>query len=143
MKEFLNDEEDYEAYLEYEKRLPERQQIDGLRAAMAAAESPLSTEQESAVIEAMYQVRTQTPDTTDWNGPEAMDILSGGGAVERFESEWDRTAGATAEAVGDVLDEKQMDAFREYQDQVKEMQLMGIKMAAKMFEQQEEPASGE
>ena len=51
MKEFLNNDEDYGTYQEFKKRVPERQKLDGLRAAMASAEAPLTPEQEEEVVE--------------------------------------------------------------------------------------------
>ena len=137
IKDFLNDEEDFARFEEFEKRLPERQQLDGLRAAMASAEAPLTAEQEDLVIEAMYQARTADEGATDWQGTEGLEALTSGNAVEKFEQEWERSSVRTAEAVGKILEGPQLEAFKEYQVQMKDMQLMGLKMAAKMFKKDE------
>ena len=38
-----------------------------------------------------------------------------------------------------VLEGPQLEAFKSYQEQMKDMQLMGIKMAEKMFKKDEAP----
>lgn len=131
--EFLNNEEDMEIFEAFEDRLPERQQLEGLRAAMDAAEAPLTSEQEGQVVEAMYEARTSMDDMTNWQGPEAMDVLASGNAEGKFEEEWGTSAATVAAKVDGILDRRQMEAFRGYQEQMKEMQLMGIRMAEQMF----------
>jgi hypothetical protein len=133
IKEFLNNDEDYASYEAYQERLPERQQIDGLRAVMSEADAPLTPEQEDKVIEAMFQARTSNANATDWNGSGGMEAIASGDAVEKFEADWNKSARKTADEVGKFLEEPQLEAFKSYQTQMKDMQLMGIKMAAKMF----------
>ena len=134
VRTFLNHDEDFAVYESFEDRLPERQQLGGLRTSMAGSGAPLREDQEAALVEAMYRARHDQPQATDWNGAEGLEALANGNARESFESEWEQSAARTATEVGSVLDASQMEAFRAYQQQLKEMQLMGLEMARKMFE---------
>lgn len=133
--EFLNDDEDIETYQAFEERLPEHQQMDGLRNSMAAAGAPLSPGQEGELVEALYRVRTAPGvSETNWEGASGMEAIASGDARERFEREWHASNQRVLDEVGGVLNEEQMDAFGSYRDQMLEMQLMGIEMAEKMFQ---------
>lgn len=134
IKNFLNNDEDFAAYEHYEEQLPERQQLEGLRNTMLEAGAPLTPEQEDQVIEAMYKVRTTAPQSTDWHGSGGMEAIASGDATKKFEEEWERSSTVTAEEVGKILEGPQLEAFKNYQVQMKDMQIMGIKMAEKMFE---------
>jgi hypothetical protein len=138
IKDFLNNDDDFAAYEDYEKRLPERQQLDGLRAVMNDAEAPLTPEKEDQVIEAMYRARTNQDGGTDWNGTGGMDAIASGNASEKFEQDWEKSSRSAAEELGKTLDGPQLEAFKSYQVQMKDMQLMGIKMAERMFKNSDE-----
>lgn len=129
IKAFLNSEDDYKKFQTFKERLPERQQLDGLRSMMASKEVPLDGAGEEKLVEAMHKARTQ-PNVVDYNGPKAFEELSKGNAVEAFEQNWARQQENLKKEVSGVLNEKQMQAFVEYQEQMKEFQLMGIKMMA-------------
>lgn len=137
VKEFLNDDEDYQRFVSYQERLPEYQQLDALRAVMKDSNAPLTPEQEAKVVDAMFTARTTTPDNAQWQGgPQGLAALNNEDFEQRFEEYWATASQHAATEVGKVLDGPQLDAFRRYQDQVKEMQLLGLKMAAQMFRQQ-------
>lgn len=127
IKAFLNNEEDYEKFTAYKERLPERQQLDGLRSLMASQQVPLDAASEEKLVEAMHRARTQSA-TADFNGPKGFEEIAKGNAVERFEQDWVRQQEVLRKEAGGILDEKQMKAFVEYQEQMKEFQLMGLKM---------------
>ena len=131
IKAFLNDDGDFATFQAYEKQLPERQQLDGLRTAFADT-APLDPGQEDALVEAMYRGRSQHKGT-DWNGAEGMQALASPDAKDRFEQDWNAQNENITREVSGVLSEDQMKAFQTYREQVKEMQLMGIEMASKMF----------
>ncbi|GAA5482242.1 hypothetical protein [Haloferula sargassicola] len=136
VKSFLNNDEDFAAYQDFEKKLPEQQQLGGLRTAMTDAGAPLDPGQETALIDAMYEARTSYKGT-DWNGAEGMEALADANVKDRFEQDWNAQSEIINRKVGDVLNEEQMAAFQSYRDQVKEMQLMGLEMASKMFQKPE------
>jgi hypothetical protein len=137
IKAFLNSDEDHARFTAYQERLPERQQLDGVRAAFAALETPLDTATEERLVEAMYQART-TANTPNSNGPDAFAQTAGGGPVQHFEQRWALENEALMKEAGTILDPAQLESFREYRSQMKEMQLMGMKMAEKMMEGEEE-----
>ena len=127
IKSFLNNEEDHKRFQAFKERLPERQQLDGLRAAMASKEVPLDPASEERLVEAMHRARTR-PDVVDYSGVKGFQELSKGNAVEAFEQNWARQQENLKKEVSGVLNEKQLQGFVEYQTQMKEFQLMGIKM---------------
>ncbi|MBB5351684.1 hypothetical protein HNR46_001923 [Haloferula luteola] len=137
IQSFLNDDQDFASYQHYEKRLAEHQQLDTLRQSMAGTQSPLRPEQEDALVEAMYEARTQHQ-SVDWNGTEGFAALEAADARERFEKDWDTQNAAVLQQASEVLDDPQMKTFRTYREQMKEMQLMGIEMAQKMFQRTED-----
>lgn len=132
IKEFLNSDEDYQHYTDYQARLPERQQLDGIRAAFAAKEMELDAATESRLVEAMFRARSET-DAPDFSGPDALAAIAEGNIMESFERSWELQEEALMKEAGGILDGPRLEAFREYRGQMKEMQLMGIKMAEKMM----------
>lgn len=132
IKAFLNSDEDFERFTGYQDRLPERQQLDGIRAAFAAKQTPLEGAAEAKLVEAMYQART-TAKTPNFTGPDAFTQMNSGDLAGEFEKSWDVQEAALLEEVGGILDDSQMTAFKEYRGQMKEIQLMSIKMYEKMM----------
>jgi hypothetical protein len=132
IRKFLNNEEDYKKYTDYKDHLPERQQLDGIRAAMTGKGAPLDAETESRLVDAMYKART-TSGAPDLSGAAGLDALKEGNITETFERTWDKQQDALNREVSGILNPEQMTAFAEHQKQMKEMQLMGLKMAEKMF----------
>jgi hypothetical protein len=138
IKAFLNSDEDHARFTAYQDRLPERQQLDGVRAAFAALETPLDTATEERLVEAMYQART-TANTPDSTGPGAFARTAD--PLQHFEQRWALENEALMKEAGTILDPAQLESFREYRSQMKEMQLMGMKMAEKMMEGEEDDAA--
>jgi hypothetical protein len=132
IKTFLNDEEDYKNYTVYRDRLPERQQLDGIRAVMNDKGAPLDEATEGKLLEAMYQARTQA-DAPDYSGPTAFEELAKGNVTENFERGWQQQDQKLTEQTRGILNESLQAAFAEYRKQAKEMQMMGIKMAEQMM----------
>jgi hypothetical protein len=133
IKIFLNSDEDHARFTAYQERLPERQQLDGVRAAFAARETPLDAATEERLVEAMFQART-TANTPNFTGPDALTQMADGNLVADFEQRWAVEDEALMKEAGTILDPVQLDSFREYRQQMKEMQLMSMKMAEKMME---------
>lgn len=132
IKKFLNSEEDFKSFTDYKNHLPERQQLDGIRTAMTNKGVPLDADTESKLVDAMYRARTESK-APDLSGPGAMEELAKGNIVETFEKSWEIQQQALTGETAKILDEAQMAAFKDYQKQAKEMQLMGIKMAEQMM----------
>ena len=140
IKKFLNNEEDYEKFTSYKERLPERQQLDGIRATMTEKGVPLSEETESQLVDAMYRARTESK-APDLQGPEALGLLAEGKLVDSFEQNWESQQEALRAETADLLDETQQAAFQEFQEQMKDMQLMGLKMAEKMMSKEKDDST--
>jgi hypothetical protein len=132
IKKFLNSDEDYKSFTDFKDRMPERQQLDGIRATMDSKGAPLDAETESRLVEAMHRVRTESKGP-DFSGPGAMEELTKGNMVESYEQSWASQQEALRAETAGILSPAQQEAFQEYQKQLKEMQLMGLKMAEKMM----------
>lgn len=132
IRKFLNNDEDFQKYTDYKNHLPERQQLDGIRAVMNDKGAPLNPETEQRLVDAMYQARTNSP-APDLSGAKGLEALSAGNITETFEKTWDSQQETLNKEVSGILSPEQMAAFADYQKQMKEMQLMGLKMAEKMF----------
>lgn len=139
IKKFLNDEEDFKSYTDYKSHLPERQHLDGIRATMSAKGAPLDAGTEAKLVDAMYRVRTESK-APDLSGPAAIDEMAKGNMVETYEKNWAVQQEALRTETGKFLNDTQMAAFQEYQQQAKEMQLMGLKMAEQMMGKKKDPA---
>ncbi len=133
IQKFLNSEEDFQQYKDYKSRLPERQQLDGIRATMSAKGLDLAPETEDRLVDAMHQVRTQSK-APDFSGPGALEEMAKGNMVESYEKNWASQQETLSAEVSKILTSEQLAAFQEYQQQAKEMQLMGLKMAEKMMQ---------
>jgi hypothetical protein len=134
IEKFLNSDDDYRKFTEYKERLPERQQLDGIRATMESKGAPMDAETESKLVEAMHRVRTEAKGP-DFSGPEAIEELAKGGFAESFEQNWQSQQDTLRAETSGVLSPEQQEAFQEYQKQLKDMQLMGLKMAEKMMKE--------
>lgn len=132
IKTFLNNDEDFQRFTEYQERLPERQQLDGIRATFAAADVGLEPEIEERLIEAMYQSRTQAGGI-DSNSPEAFAKLRDGSLAASFESNWDSEGQALLTEAGAFLSPAQLKALQDYRHQMKELQMTNLKMAETIF----------
>lgn len=131
--EFLNNDEDAAEFEKYQDRLPERQQMSGIKTAIAQTGTPLTEAQENQLIDVMHNLRTGSEEAKKWDGPHAMEMFTRPDVEEVFEKDW--AAGQEAlkgELVG-VLNEEQAAAFFENQAQMKQMHLMGIKMMKGMM----------
>lgn len=132
IKKFLNSDEDFKSFSDYKQHLPERQQLDGLRSAMTNKGVPLDPATETRLVDAMYRARTESK-APDLSGPGAITELAKGNLVESFEKNWDQQQATLQTEVGKFLSEPQLAAFKEQQKQMKDMQLIGLKMAETMM----------
>jgi vacuolar-type H+-ATPase subunit H len=62
-----------------------------------------------------------------------MEAIAAGNLVETFEKSWEQQQEVLRTEAGGFLNEAQMTALQEQQEQFKEMQLMGLKMAEKIM----------
>ena len=132
IKKFLNNDEDFKSFSEYKNRLPEHQQLDGIRTAMSNQGTPLDVASETRLVDAMYKARTESS-ATNLSGPGAFSEMAKGNLAEAFEKNWEKQQETLRTEAGKILSGTQMVAFQDYQKQVKEMQLMTLKMTEKMM----------
>lgn len=132
IKKFLNNDEDFKSFSDYKNHLPERQQLDGIRTAMTTKGVPLDAETETKLVDAMYRARTESK-APDLSGPNVMDEFAKGNIVETYEKSWEIQQQVLTAETSKILNAAQMTAFQDYQNQAKEMQLMGLKMAEQMM----------
>jgi hypothetical protein len=132
IKKFLNNEDDFNAFNAYKNRIPERQQLDGIRTAMMAKDVPYDAAVEAKLVDAMYRARTEA-DAPDLSGPDAMENLANGDLVGNFEKTWSAQQEFLEKETKEFLNPEQLAALKEYREQMKEMQLMQIKMAEQMI----------
>ncbi|MCB1133768.1 MAG: hypothetical protein KDN05_21795, partial [Verrucomicrobiae bacterium] len=132
IRKFLNDEEDYQAFSDYKARAPERQQLEGLRATMQAKGIAMEPETETKLVEAMFMARTES-DAPDYSGPNAFAELAKGDVEATFEENWAKQDERLMKEVSGFLDPAGVEAVREFRGQMKEMQMMSLKMVRKMM----------
>jgi len=137
IKTFLNSEEDSKRFTDYQNRLPERQQLEGIRATFGAKNATLDAATETRLMEAMYQARTEAKGV-DFTGSDAWSKMADGGLVANFERNWEAQEQPLMKEAGAILDDTQLAAFKEYRQQLKEMQMMSMKMAEKMMSDEAE-----
>ncbi|MCW1883200.1 hypothetical protein OKA04_00565 [Luteolibacter flavescens] len=121
---FLNSEEDSKRLADYKNRIPERQQLDGIRATFGAKNAALDKAAEGKLVDALYQARITSP---------AVDAAGDGGLVTSFERHWESQEQALMKEAATFLDEPQLAALKDYRQQLKEMQLVNLEMTEKMM----------
>ncbi|MEM1086027.1 MAG: hypothetical protein AAGI48_18095 [Verrucomicrobiota bacterium] len=134
VREFLNHEEDFETFEDYHARQSEYEQLPALTSLMQDIGTPLSSEQESQLVEAMYAARTETGMTERWEGREGFYQFGEPGVSGRFEKDWDAMQSDLNGRVGDFLEPSQHDALKDHQQQIENFIMMGMRMAEGMIE---------
>lgn len=138
IREFLNNDEDFQRYTDYKDRLPERQQIGRIRATMSSSKVPLDDETADRLMEAMHRVRKDSSGP-DFYGPDAIEEVAKGGYEESFMASWEASQEALRPMVSNILNPEQLEAFQEYQKQMRDMKLKGLKTIEKAMK---DPESG-
>ena len=136
IKQFLGDE-NYAQFQAYEKTQPERMQMGQLKSQLAGAGAPLSSEQESQLVQALSDERQNFKFTTDYNDQSKFT----GDFTEYFTDE-KLTSFSQEKAQLDerslvrarqILTPEQLASYEKFQTAQREMQLNAMRMAAKMF----------
>lgn len=130
--DFLNSDEDFAKYETYQARKSEYEQLPGIRAVMEQAGVPMKADQEAALVEAMFDARTETGISERWEGRAGFMQYAEPGVSERFEKDWAQMQTALDQRTEGLLDEAQHKAFDQQQEQVKGFITMGIRMVESM-----------
>ncbi len=135
IREFLNDEADFQAYEAYAGTLSERQQLLGLKPLLEAGGNPLTGDQEERLVEAMHRARTAALPAGEWgDGSVPGEAVFADDAAERLDRALTKMNESVLNETASILDENQQKAFADYQEQMKNMQKIGIEMARTMFQ---------
>lgn len=128
MREFLNDDADWKRYEEYEARLEEHEQVQGgIRRAMEGAGVPLTPEQESQLVEVMYDTRQESGINEKWQGRGVLNQLSEPGIADRLEADMQANQEAMSPGVANVLSPQQVEAFNSSQIRMREGATEGLR----------------
>ena len=129
MREFLNDESDWERYQQYESRLEEYEQVQGdIRRSMESAGVPLTPDQEAQLVEVMYEARQESGMNEKWQGRGVMNQISEPGIADRLEADWQAGQEAMSVGVSNVLSAEQVEAFNASQNRSIRGATMGLRM---------------
>lgn len=115
---FLGSERDTKAFFEYHAMQPERNQLAAMAGDLDKAGATLEIDKEKQLVEALYQARVGTA-SLDWNSPAALIATAEGGALERFEKEWQTQTQALNELLPKFLSEKETAAVLESREGLK------------------------
>lgn len=136
IKQFLGDE-NYPAFQGYEKTVPDRLTVSQFSDQLAGGASPLSNDQQQQLAVAMNDARTSFKWTTDYNNknPSSGDYASmfSEDKINQFTSEKEQFDQQFLTRAQQILTPEQATTFQEFQKTQRELQIMGMKMAANMF----------
>ena len=136
IKQFLGDE-NYPAFQGYEKTVPDRMTVSQFSDQLVGGTSPLSNDQQQQLAVAMNDARTSFKWTTDYNNknPSSGDYASmfSEDKINQFTSEKEQFDQQFLTRAQQILTPEQAMAFQQFQTAQRELQIMGMKMAANMF----------
>lgn len=133
LKEFLDSNDDYARYQQYEARREEYEQIEGLREALADVEAPLTTEQEGQLVEALFNAREQSGMNNRWEGAAVIDQLSKPGLVDRMKQDWNQLQTSADNQVSTILTDQQREVFNKQQERTLRELSVGLRFVEAMI----------
>lgn len=128
VRDFLENDGDFQAYLTYHAMQPERELLSQLAPVMDQKGVVLELDKELKLIEAMHQSRTSA-EGIDWNSLEGIKAVAEGGAMERFTEEWDKQGELLSAAIGEFLEEAEVEALLAAREQVKGIRIESLESA--------------
>lgn len=138
IKQFLGDD-NYEAFQTYEKSVPDRQVVGHFRDQLASSSTPLTPAQETQLIQAVADLRTSFTWTTDYDNekPSASDpaTMFTEEKVTKYEQEKALYDQQLLTRAGQFLAPEQVTSLAQFQEAQRNVQITGMKFAAKMFGQ--------
>jgi hypothetical protein len=136
IKELLGDE-GYAAFEKYEKTAGERMAVGQFRDQLAGSDTPLTSAQEQQLIAEMGPIHSNFKWTTDYQNkkPGSADYnqMFTEERIQTYEHEKAEFDQQVLTRAATILSPDQLKAFESFQDSQRQMQMMGMKMAAKMF----------
>jgi hypothetical protein len=134
---FLGSESDIRAFADYHAMRPERDQLAAMAGALDEAGATLEIEKEKQLIEALYQARVGTG-SLDWNSPAGLIATAEGGALERFEKEWQTQTEALTGLLPKFLSESETAAVLKSREGLKSDMTASIKAAIEAINGEDE-----
>ncbi len=136
IRQFLNDDDDWKTYQDWEEAKPERTQLQMFgKALFDSSDQPLSTEQESLLIQAMTRARkapsppgeARMPSSNSFDGVNAEDVgrLM---ASQRAKNE------LVLQEATRFMSPEQIETLKQFQEQQLSMTEAGLKMSSMFFE---------
>ncbi len=141
IRQFLNDDEDWAAYQEWEDSSPERMQLEMFgRSLFSASDHPLTEDQEAFLVSAMVEAR-KAPSEPGTAPPTNMNPMAGYSEeqVSSMINHQKQTQQLVLEKSSAFLTPEQMETLRQFQEQQLSMMETGLKMSTMMMGTGEEP----
>lgn len=134
IRTFLNNDEDFQTYKQWEDSKPERMQLSMGQSLFSSAGEPLSQDQEQRLIDTMHQVRTTPKSTPDLSKPEnfAPGNLTPS-AIEKQLASFDTDAARVLQQAAGYLTPKQLETLKALQAQWRTLQKTGLEMSSMMI----------
>jgi hypothetical protein len=136
IKDFLGDE-NYQEFQTYEKSATDRVAIGQFSDQLAGTSTPLTSEQEQQLVQAMNDERTGFHWTTDYSNqkPGEMDYaeMFSQDRLDQYVKEKKQFDEEYLNRAKQILSPDQFKALEAFQKNQTELQIMGMKMAAQMF----------
>ncbi|MBL9116711.1 MAG: hypothetical protein JNJ83_17015 [Verrucomicrobiaceae bacterium] len=136
IRTFLNDENDYKTFQHWEETEPERMQMTMMgRAAFENAGVPLSPDQEEQLVSLMATVRKKPSAVPDMTNPKNIspEAIASDEMLGKITAKAATDASEIKKGAAAFLSPEQMTALTKYQDQMKAMTEMGLKMSRSML----------
>ena len=136
IKQFLGDQ-NYPQFEAYEKTLTDRMQVGTFKDQLALGNTPLSPTQESQLIQALSDERQGFKFTTDYTDQSKftgdMSAYFSEDRLAKLSEEMAQLDQRSLARAQQILTPEQYEAFAKSQATQRDMQMMGLKMAAQMF----------
>ena len=134
IRKFLNNEDDFKTFQQWDDTQPERMQMQLAASNFDSAGAPLSEEQRNQLIDLMAAVRKAPSQTPDLNDPRNITpgSLSPDGIAQQL-ARYDADAQRVLQQAANFLSPAQLDALKRMQQQMRTMAEAGMRMSGSMF----------
>ncbi len=134
VREFLNDDADYDYYTYYTGTLGERMAMTGLRSLLEPAGQALDVDTEEALVKLMYDEREAIGFEDRYYDQNELDPTTlTQEKIDRFMEQYDTLQRNLEKSAVSLLTDEQFEAFKTNQKTSRAMQEMGLTMTYNMF----------
>lgn len=135
IKTFLNSDEDYKTFQNWEDSMPERTQLSMGQSLFSAAGEPLSPAQEEQLVQSMMAIRRQPgqnlPDLNKTENINPSNLTTA--QIDRQLAKVDSDNQNVLQEASRYLSAKQLEALKSMQQQWRAMQEVGLRMSSEMM----------